>query len=106
MRRGFFAQYGNRVAARRGGAAVVVKNTLSGNLSLSLRLAMTREAIADFFSREHHLHKARLARLYEQQSILGRDLDGEHLLLGVGEYGHILRATSTKARKELGNMLI
>src|SRR5215212_5683116 len=71
-----------------------------------MRLSLLREELASLFSHEHPLHPERWAKNSELEGPLSSELDGEHLLLGVGAYNHILRVKSTKDRKELGNMLI
>jgi hypothetical protein len=71
-----------------------------------LRLALCMEWLSRKFSKGHLLHHASFASLDELKSLLSRQIDGLHLLLGVGEYGHILRVQSTEERKELGNVMV
>ena len=76
------------------------------SLSWPMRLSILYEELTEAFSHKHRLHPERFAKNSEVDGILSSQLDGEHLLLGIGDYGHIFRVRSTKERKELGNMLI
>src|SRR3954470_10083584 len=77
------------------------------SISLRLRLAMLQKKLTKKFSPEEKgLYHNRFAENYELEPILGLDADGEYLLLGIGEYDHILRVESTEKRRELGNVLV
>src|SRR3954468_24801931 len=77
------------------------------SISLRLRLAMLQKKLTKkFFPEEKGLYHNRFAENYELEPILGLDPDGEYLLLGIGEYEHILRVESTEKRRELGNVLV
>src|SRR3954447_15767812 len=83
--------------------AGVVFKTLN---SFLFRLSLLYGQLSDHFSQKRQLHHSRFAKKPEYADTLTSVLDGEHLLLGVGDYGHILRVKPTKTRKELGNTLI
>src|SRR3954469_5359265 len=76
------------------------------SLTWPMRLSMMYEELTGAFSHKHRLHPERFAKNSEVDEILSSQLDGEHLLLGIGDYGHVFRVRSTTDRKELGNMLI
>src|SRR4051794_40101021 len=77
------------------------------SISLRMRIAMVREQLTKkIFPEEKGLYHNRFAENHELEPILGLDLDGEYLLLGIGEYKHLLRVESTRKRKELGNILV
>lgn len=59
-----------------------------------------------FLSSNKQLYFARYARIDELEGLTTPKLDETGLLLGVGRFKHILRVTSTKTRRELGNLLI
>jgi type IV secretion system protein VirD4 len=77
------------------------------SISLRMRIAMVREQLTKkIFPEEKGLYHNRFAENHELEPILGLDLDGEYLLLGIGEYKHLLRVESTRERRELGNILV
>src|SRR3954447_337928 len=53
-----------------------------------------------------HLHVARFARLDELMSLATSRLRSSGLLLGRTRFEHLLQVTPTKARRELGNLLV
>jgi type IV secretory pathway TraG/TraD family ATPase VirD4 len=71
-----------------------------------LRLAMVGNWLSKKFNKEHPLFHSSFATLSELKNLLCRQMDGAYLLLGIGEYGHILRVKSTDERKELGNVMV
>jgi type IV secretion system protein VirD4 len=77
-------------------------------LLYGLLVALNRVSAALFPSRKH-LHHARFAHLHELASLQAGNAPGDpetSLLLGVGELGRMLRVRPTKARRELGNLLV
>jgi type IV secretion system protein VirD4 len=57
-------------------------------------------------SQSQTLHNARFANLHELTGLLTQKLDDTGLLLGIGHFNQFLRVRPTKARRELGNLLI
>ena len=85
--------------------------TLAATLSqllYGLLVALNRLSAALSPSRKH-LHHARFAQLHELASLHAGNAPGDpetSLLLGVGELGRVLRVRPTRARRELGNLLV
>src|SRR3954452_11707276 len=71
-----------------------------------LHLALFSDWLAERVNKEHPLHHAGFAKLEELKELLSRQIDGAFLLLGISEFGHVLRAKSTQERKELGNVMV
>src|SRR5689334_13277988 len=84
-----------RSSTKRGDAPVSMTH------SRPMRLSILYKELTDTFSHKHRLHPERFAKNFDVDEILSSQLDGEHLLLGVGDYRHIFRVRSTKERKEL-----
>ena len=77
-------------------------------LLYGLLVALNRLSAALSPSRKH-LHHARFAQLHELASLQAGNAPGNpetSLLLGVGELGRVLRVRPTRARRELGNLLV
>src|SRR5262245_51270532 len=73
-------------------------------LRSTLHLLTSR--IGASFSQETHLRNDRFALPHELSPILSPSLDGINVLLGEASYNHVLKVSRTKARRELGNVLV
>src|SRR5215216_6045358 len=63
--------------------------------------------IRAFFEHSPHLHTARFAHLHEVEPLHSRTWHSEPgILLGVSSFNHVLSVRPTKARLELGNLLV
>jgi type IV secretion system protein VirD4 len=75
---------------------------------VSAKLLLDRIAASPLFAkRETSLHKARFAKPFELEPLLGNSSAGDpSLILGVGPYGRFLRIRPTATRREIGNVLV
>ena len=58
-----------------------------------------------FFDSSQKLYPARLAYKHELHTLEITQFDGNHLLIGEGEYDQVYGIKPTKKRRELGNMI-
>jgi type IV secretion system protein VirD4 len=70
--------------------------------------AIALSKLGALLSHSHQLHNARFARLDELSGLLGKSLEGgaPSLLLGLSRFGRVLRVRPTRARREIGNLLM
>jgi type IV secretory pathway TraG/TraD family ATPase VirD4 len=61
--------------------------------------------IAAIFDTSQKLHPARYAYKHELNDLEINEFDGNHLLIGEGEYGQVYGVLPTAKRRELGNMI-
>jgi type IV secretion system protein VirD4 len=73
---------------------------------LLLRFSVFLSWLADLFPHRSKLHAARFARLHELQGLLSSEVSDTGLLLGISQFNHVLRVKPTRARRELGNLLV
>ena len=90
--------------AAKGGSLGALGRTVS---FLSGAVVLVNRVIA-FFSRHHHLHTARFARLHEIAPLLSPITDDltPSLLLGRSYLNQVACVRPTKTRRELGNLLV
>ena len=68
-------------------------------------LSRFRSWLAVVLDTSHNLFPGRLAYKHELKTIAITQFDGNHLLIGEGEYGQVYGVKPTEKSPELGNMI-